>query len=562
MRVHLAILGAAVLAGTAGCDSTGPDASGAVQAAVSTTGGDLDIDGYQLMLDGAIVATIETNASAHVDDVHIGSHDVELVGIAPNCTVTGNPRSVAVNQSQTTRVEFSIACVATGISVSLAATGFDFGSGEYQLTIDAAPAAAIQVGGTASATRLTAGAHSVGLSPAPPPNCTTTPALPLAVSVTTDIVTPVTLGMACSAVTGVAMVSAVTTGVDLDTDGYTVTVDGQFAHVLRTNPAVSFPGLEPGVHEVTLSGIADNCAAAGGPSHPFSLVAGGTKPDSVHVDFQVTCTEIPRSVRVITVTSGSMPDNAYTVSVDGEYCWYYYCDELDIAANDNIGFDLPAGTHTLRLDGIAVNCTLAGPNPVTITVAPGATTTVTFSLDCPPPGTLRVTAPTTGADLDQFYSVYLDDRYLGQLYAPGSLELPAAAVSHVVRLDDMTGNCTVGGANPATAPVTITSGNLSEVTFPVVCAPYPVLSITLTTTGTNPDASYLIGVDADWYYGGYLYSKTVPANGVALISLPPGQHFVHLTDVASNCSSFPPSPVTVDMPMGSAVSIAFGVLCQ
>jgi hypothetical protein len=95
--------------------------------------------------------------------------------------------------------------------------------------------------------------------------------------------------------TGEVRVTAATTGLDLDPDGYIVTVsvvtstgvvpvasDG-----VSTNGTVTFTGLHPGdSYRLTLSGIATNCAA--NTSQTISLVAGAT----AEVRFDVSCVAI------------------------------------------------------------------------------------------------------------------------------------------------------------------------------------------------------------------------------------------------------------------------------
>jgi dipeptidyl aminopeptidase/acylaminoacyl peptidase len=61
-------------------------------------------------------------------------------------------------------------------------------------------------------------------------------------------------------VAGALELTISTTGGDLDPDGYTVTVDTGTPVAAPTNGTVSIPNLTPGVHSVTLAGLATNCA--------------------------------------------------------------------------------------------------------------------------------------------------------------------------------------------------------------------------------------------------------------------------------------------------------------
>ncbi len=66
-------------------------------------------------------------------------------------------------------------------------------------------------------------------------------------------------------------IAALTSGPDMDADGYTVSVDGNTALPLAANGVLSLSGIAPGEHVVELGGVADNCAVI------------GPNPDSVHI---------------------------------------------------------------------------------------------------------------------------------------------------------------------------------------------------------------------------------------------------------------------------------------
>ena len=85
--------------------------------------------------------------------------------------------------------------------------------------------------------------------------------------------------------------------------------------------------------------------------------------------------------------------------------------------------------------------------------------------------------------------------------------------------------------------------------------------MTVTTTGTNLDSGYLVGVDPDYYYG-YAYSISAPPNGVVTIRIPPGSHWVYLDDVALNCTVIGGNSVSVTLSLGATVDVAFAVTCH
>ncbi len=76
-----------------------------------------------------------------------------------------------------------------------------------------------------------------------------------------------------------------TTGAELDPDGYSLGIDGQFYEVglqeLRT-----IDGLSAGEHTVWLTGVADNCEISGPAVLRFDIAAGhaGQVEFSIHCD--------------------------------------------------------------------------------------------------------------------------------------------------------------------------------------------------------------------------------------------------------------------------------------
>src|SRR5205814_972176 len=75
---------------------------------------------------------------------------------------------------------------------------------------------------------------------------------------------------------GGLFVSTNTTGVDLDGDGYTVTVDGRTSQAIATNGSVTFTMLDVGSHSIALSGAAGNCTGSAANPGAVTVPAGGT----------------------------------------------------------------------------------------------------------------------------------------------------------------------------------------------------------------------------------------------------------------------------------------------
>src|SRR5438094_2564220 len=95
------------------CAATG-GGTGSLTVITSTTGSNLDPDGYTITIDGSFSQPIGTNASVTFTGPS-GDHTLALSGVASNCSVSGaNPRTVTVPSGGTTSTTFSVSCAATG----------------------------------------------------------------------------------------------------------------------------------------------------------------------------------------------------------------------------------------------------------------------------------------------------------------------------------------------------------------------------------------------------------------------------------------------------------------
>lgn len=110
--------------------------------------------------------------------------------------------------------------------------------------------------------------------------------------------------------TGSIQVSAVTTGPDRDSDGYTATV-GSTNQSVGINGSTTFTGIATGSHTVTLSDFASNCAVSGTNPETVTVEANQT----VSVSFAVTCQETTTIDEAIT----SLEDALFTAinALDG-----------------------------------------------------------------------------------------------------------------------------------------------------------------------------------------------------------------------------------------------------
>jgi len=360
-----------------------PPQTGNLTVTTSTTGSNLDPDGYTATVDGGASQSVGTNGSVTFTGLSAGSHSVALSGVAANCSVSGaNPQTVTVPSGGTVTASFAVSCAApppqTGnLTVSASTTGSNLDPDGYTATVDGGASQSVGTNGSVTFNGLSAGSHSVALSGVAA-NCSVSGANPQTATVPSGGTATASFAVSCAAPppqTGNLTVTASTTGSDLDPDGYTVTVDGgATSQPIATNGSVSFTG-PAGDHTVALSGVAANCSVSGANPRTVTVPSGGT----VSTTFSVTCAATgggTGSLTVTTSTTGSNLDpDGYTITIDGSF-------SQPIATNASVTFTGPSGDHTLALSGVASNCSVSGANPRTVTVPSGGTTTTTFSVSC------------------------------------------------------------------------------------------------------------------------------------------------------------------------------------
>lgn len=173
--------------------------------------------------------------------------------------------------------------------------------------------------------------------------------------------------------TGVLEVGVQTQGLSLDPDGYIVVVDGVPGPHVAVNGTAVLAGVSAGMHGVSLSGLANNCAVYSELPVQVSVPAGG----EVALALAVICQGSGGFIRVETVTGGTSQDpDGYTVSIDGGAA-------LPIGRIASLTFpSLLIGEHTVQLAGMAPNCQIAVANPQVVAVLTGQVSLIRFSVSC------------------------------------------------------------------------------------------------------------------------------------------------------------------------------------
>src|SRR5437762_1781029 len=172
---HLLAAAAALLVAGACNDSQGPKPDalllplpglGAIVVSTVTTGSSLDPDGYTVVVDGSQSKAIGINNSVTFSGLSPGNHSVQLNGLAQNCSVSSNPRTVSITAGNTTTTTFSVSCAPTtgSLAVTTNTTGSNLDPDGYTLTVDGGQSRAIGINNTVTISGLSPGNHSVQLN--------------------------------------------------------------------------------------------------------------------------------------------------------------------------------------------------------------------------------------------------------------------------------------------------------------------------------------------------------------------------------------------------------------
>lgn len=348
--------------------------------------------------------------------------------------------------------------------------------------------------------------------------------------------------------TGILRVTAATTGIDPDPDGYRVSVNGDTGIALAANDTLVVH-VVGGEYTLTLSGLAVNCVAIGGTDRSVRVAA-----DSLgEVSFSVHCLRLVGGVNVGVATGGADADpDGYAVWVDGLFRGFVGSSGSLLVQN------VAVGNRAVLLEGVAGNCAVTPPNPATVGVEFNATAYVGFVVTCSAGfGSLRVTTATTGSDADpDGYLACIDHGTCSAVPTAGASTFSGLAPGqYTVRLSGMASNCYL--VSPSSVTVTVNVGETADVQFTVSCGPWGTVRVTTTTTGVDPDPDgYVLLVDG-------IASGWVGVNASAIVSrLPVGSRLVGLAGVAGNCTVAPANPVPAAVVARDTIDVAFAVSCR
>jgi hypothetical protein len=335
-----------------------------------TNGQNPDPDGYDILVDSVSKGHIGPTAQQSVPFVQVGSRNVKLTGVAPNCSVQGaNPQGITVPLAVVTAVSFTIDCTAsTGdIEVDILTTGGNLDPDGYTITLDGASSQAIGINGKTAFSGLAQGPHTLELSGVAS-NCAVISPNPRSVNLAGA---PVRVRFDVHCASGQIIVRLQTNGPPATTN-WLVTLDGTVNKPITPTGLATFD-VTPGTHSVLLGNLAANCQVQGG--NPQSVLVPGSAP--VTVTFNVNCTGAGITVTVKT-TGDSIPTGPFTVRVDST-------DTQPVGINGSVTFvNVAQGVHTVRLEDFPAHCVVMGLNPRDVSAPGGATT---FDVLCQKPQT-------------------------------------------------------------------------------------------------------------------------------------------------------------------------------
>jgi hypothetical protein len=195
---RLALVGALVcLLGACGGGGSGTSGEGSLTLHISTTGTEVDPDGYSIRVDAGTPQPIAVNDTLELPHLAAGGHTLELDGVSSNCiTLSPNPSAVTIEPGASTDAAMEIECFQRTGTIQIRT--FTYGPGDLDGYI-------VWIGTIRRVIELT-GAIAVLVGPGTyevlldrvPAQCSVDDPNPAVVSVAPDAVESVTFEVRCA----------------------------------------------------------------------------------------------------------------------------------------------------------------------------------------------------------------------------------------------------------------------------------------------------------------------------------------------------------------------------
>jgi hypothetical protein len=268
------------------------------------------------------------------------------------------------------------------VEVTTVTTGADTDADGYMVFLDGAEVWAIESRGTATLADLNAEPHVIGLTGIAA-NCAVEGSNPRSVAVGPGDTATAAFTVTCVGIpptAGEIDVTVSTSGASPDPDGYVLTLDRGNTRPVGIDALVTLAGLTPGDHQLSLDGLASNCAVTGANPLTVTVVEGASAPAA----FEVSCAAVTGSLAV-TVT-GLPQGAAAAVSVTGPAGF-----GADLAGSGTLE-DLAPGEYTVRAEPVnaAGDTWTPSPDSLEVLVSAGDTATATIGYDAVPRPSLNL----------------------------------------------------------------------------------------------------------------------------------------------------------------------------
>ncbi|MGZ5384413.1 MAG: TolB family protein [Acidimicrobiia bacterium] len=196
------------------------------------------------------------------------------------------------------------------IEITAVTGGIEPDADGYAVTIDAGTAIPLRPDAPIRRDGVAAGQHQVHLGGLAS-NCAVEGTNPRTIVVVAGGTSIVSFAVTCTATSGTLEITTSTAGDAPDPDGYTVVVDNSRAQPIGINDALTVLSLTPGLHQVTLAGVAQNCRVEGDNPRPVTVTQGPI----ARAEFAIVCS--PPGGRIAFVSTRDGNAEIYVINGDG-----------------------------------------------------------------------------------------------------------------------------------------------------------------------------------------------------------------------------------------------------
>ena len=194
---------------------------------------------------------------------------------------------------------------------------------------------------------------------------------------------------------------------------------------------------------------------------------------------EVTPPVLTGTLIAVVKTFGGDPDSSYELVV-GKQAKYLFGD-------GSVAFTVEGGPHTVSINNVADNCTVADSESASVEVPRGKSAKVVFTVNCDATG-LEISTQTAGADVPNNYQLKVDGMQIPVAVTGKVRVTRLVAGAHTVEITIPAENCTVSG--PTRLAVRVEPRRVTPVLFTVECAvPVRLKKIAFHSLSADPEKS-------------------------------------------------------------------------